>query len=175
MVKKRTDEELLKACEHIRYEILMLHHSMFRMADKQFIIPDKNSFVESYAIHVRNLVEFLRCKPKGEYVRAEDYLEQKDIVEWRTFLSKYAKTFSTIQEKSAVQLAHLSYDRSNYAGNKKAWEFKYCRVIDECLVKWLSLVPKSRISEGLKKLIPHFHKVTPALLEKTLSGFFREL
>ena len=176
MAKKRTDEELKQTCNFIRYEILMLHHSMFRMADQDTHIDfDRNAYIESYAIHVRNLVEFLNHAPEKKYIRALDYLDDRNISEWNAFILPYKPTFNKILHKAGIQIAHISQDRVIYMGNKKGWDFEYCNVIDKCLLKWAPLVPKSRIDEGLIKVIKHFQHISPSLLKKILSGVYKEL
>ena len=151
-MRKKTDGELKIACNFIRYEILMLHHSLFRMAESDLIPADKNAYIDSYAIHLRCLMEFIRNTksnhPKANPIRALDYLDTKNIEEWNKFKSKYQAIFNEITEKADIQLAHLSYDRENYKGKVKGWGYEFCNVIDECLLKWSYLADKSKTDEG---------------------------
>ena len=45
----------------------------------------RNAMVEAFAIHVRNLIQFLeldpRSLPRGDDLRVENYV--KDLAEWR--------------------------------------------------------------------------------------------
>ena len=56
----RSAEELKRwAREHLVYEAKMLVHSVEMVADPRLSDPDRNAFIESFAIHVRCLRDFL--------------------------------------------------------------------------------------------------------------------
>ena len=177
-MKTRTNDELKKSCRFIIYEILELHHSLFRMADNNLIPANRNCYIECYAIHLRCLMEFIKDKPsnhpKKNYIRALDYLDSGSIEEWNKFKSKHQATLNKIKEKADIQLAHLSYDREKYKGKVKGWGYEFCNVIDECLLKWSSLADKSKTDEDLIEVISHFQKITPALLKKILLGVYKK-
>ena len=78
-----------------------------------------------------------------------------------------------ILKKANIQLTHLSYDRMEYVGDKKGWEYRFCNIIDDCLLKWSSLVPESEINKGLNRVIKQFQEITPPLLRKIMSGIYK--
>ena len=56
----RSAEELRRwAHEHLVYEAKMLVHDVERVADASLSDPDRNAFIESFAIHVRCLRDFV--------------------------------------------------------------------------------------------------------------------
>lgn len=58
---KRNSKEILEASEHLCYEIGMLFHIVQVLGLGTFggKSPANNAFVEAFAIHVRNIIDFL--------------------------------------------------------------------------------------------------------------------
>jgi hypothetical protein len=65
-VMNRSPEQLRRwAHEHLVYEAAMLMHVVQRVADGGLSDQDRNAFVESFAIHVRCLRDFLWSRKRG--------------------------------------------------------------------------------------------------------------
>lgn len=111
-----TDAEFLAYSEeHLMHEVSML----WEMAA---LIPgtpgtaQATAFIESFTIHLRNLIEFFFEPPKREYVRAIDFCE--DPTQWtatRTPLSEalYART--------SDEVTHLTTGRISGNPPPKSW------------------------------------------------------
>jgi hypothetical protein len=64
--------------EHVSYEVVMLNYTFMRLMTSQSSTPEEqlefNAFLESFAVHARNLVEFLCNKAEDEARSACDYI-----------------------------------------------------------------------------------------------------
>jgi hypothetical protein len=67
-----------KVLERVGYELAMLSYAFMRVVTAQSSTPeeqlDNNAFVESFAVHARNLVWFLSTKSKKGDHKAIDYI-----------------------------------------------------------------------------------------------------
>ena len=73
--------------DHVEYEFEMLEFTADWL-QRHTATADRlmrNAMVEAFAIHVRNLIQFLeldpRSLPRGDDLRVENYV--KDLAEWR--------------------------------------------------------------------------------------------
>ncbi len=115
--------------EHLLYEFYMLircaeflanqhEHIQCAVDDTQTI---RNVLVESYAIHLRNLVAFFygeSNRPLPTDVFAVDFLESG---EWQRLRPPKSETLKKAEQRAHKQIAHLTTER--YAGvhEEKAW------------------------------------------------------
>jgi hypothetical protein len=64
--------------ERLSYELVMLNYTFMRLMTSRASTPeeqlDSNAFLESFAVHARNLVEFLSNEAQEEARRACDYI-----------------------------------------------------------------------------------------------------
>jgi len=169
LLKRKSDDKLRAASEHIHYEIIMLHHTMISILQCE-VPADRNAMLESYAIHVRNLIEFIREPTGGSYVRAVDYLNDDQLKEWRNIVASHKLEFDEAWKKASEQVAHLTYQRTNYIGVKKAWKLDYCFTINACLSRWVELIPSERVIPGMKGLVMHFQENKDWLKRKIRPG-----
>lgn len=79
------------------------------------------ALIESAAIHVRNVIEFLypRSVRKTDVV-ASDFLSAG---EWNRVRPPISESVSDARDRANVQIAHLTTSRVAGAPPKKAWDF----------------------------------------------------
>ena len=129
-----TPNEKLKAgAEHVMYERKMLIHT-FRecqvIDDDPNLVPDGTRFaiLESFMIHYRNLLEFLRQPNNGtikDDVKASDFAPGYEPLE---LPNKYRSDLNK-------RLAHITYTR---LGSGKMWENS--NMVAELEVSWNSFL-----------------------------------
>jgi hypothetical protein len=120
--KLRSESELKLVLEHIMYERNMLisiaNGLSIGIAGKS---PINNALVESFAIHVRNLVDFLWPeKPKNDHVIALDFFSDKN--KWPDIRPEISNLLKKSRIRAHKEIAHLSYDRINVTKREKAWQ-----------------------------------------------------
>ena len=156
-----SDSELLQyADENLQYEIDMLTWSAGLLA---FLASNKtkghlpwvinNGLLNSFALHARNLVNFLHSWSKGKDFPADIVLE--DFVDAATIAS-YPPVISPLLEevltKANKQVAHLSMERIQYEQTGKEWMF--IEIAKQILKAFASIaphIPSSRLSDSLRQ------------------------
>jgi hypothetical protein len=126
----RTIEELLEyADEHLFYEIWMAsemtkrlrrHAALFerglsverdgKLASELLDPPGRNADIESFATHVRVLVQFLYPhKPKPSDIVAAAYFDRES--DWSAIRPKRPQTLLKANERVPVEIGHLGFGR----------------------------------------------------------------
>jgi len=164
------EKELKEMSTHIFYEIEMLNisaikiHNLIRRKISALEEQNKektwqiqinlNVFIESFAIHSRNLIEFLQNDVCKNYVRAKHYLNDKNIITFREFMKQKSSLVKYIQDKTNNQVAHLTFDRINdrFKEKGKSWDLKKIHDFNEILKEFLSLAEEKFLCENLIKL-----------------------
>lgn len=123
---KKTTEELQKASEALYYEISMLNEcAEFSRVFKNIIslCPFlKNVVIESFCVHLRNMIEFFG-EEKKDYVTYNDFILPHKIVAFRHNLSKkYNKKINNL-------LSHLTFERLKSDQAYSKWEL--CQIANE--------------------------------------------
>jgi hypothetical protein len=159
-VKKRTREELIEMAEHIHYEIWMLNHTCYILSSGYFLASAAhNTILESFAIHVRNLIDFLyekKANVKGDAIVAEHYFPNpQEWIEIRPIKSNMLKNAKKLAEK---QVAHLTYTRKN----KEPWAY-----IE--ITKEIKLVFKIFFNNILKDLFGKYYNATISEINKCVN------
>jgi hypothetical protein len=118
--KKRTEEELRIASNHLHYEYWMLATTAREMAivnhDPGVV---NNAILESFVIHVRNMIYFLYSeRPKNDHIVAGDFFESPS--DWEEIRPVKSENLKNDEIKAHKGVAHLSYDR---ATQDKSWHF----------------------------------------------------
>jgi hypothetical protein len=140
--KTRTVEELRKASDHLFYEIWMLQSLARGMASGVFGEgPANNAVLESFVVHVRNLIYFLFAeKPKGDHVVAADFFDSQDV--WEAIQPEKTDLIKASEIRAHKEVAHLSYDRIKVTPEAKPWNFLAIeREITAAFNAFLSSVP----------------------------------
>jgi hypothetical protein len=104
---------------HLRYEIDMCCRTASLLAGG----PDgvlNNVLVDSYAIHLRALIEFLYSPPrKADDLRAVDFVEVRE--RWLDARGAISKPLKDAQERAHKQIAHFTKKRFSDGAPEKTW------------------------------------------------------
>lgn len=107
--------------------------------------PISNALVESFAVHVRGLVDFLYSEnPRPDDVIAEDYFA--DTTQWAKLRPPLSDVLSLATRRAGKEIAHLTYARLDVTPDTKPWQFL---VITNEIAPVLSLFLKNISSELL--------------------------
>jgi hypothetical protein len=166
-VSNRTQEELIRASEHLHYEIWMF----LSMADCLSIDlaekgPLPNAIVESFVIHFRVLCDFFYPQgPKPNDVLASHYFD--DPIDWPKKRPELSPLFVESRRRAGKEVAHLTYDRQLVKPEEKYWKNSEIKnqMID-VLRAFFEVVPEDRLGDkckGLRQQILHAssHPVQP--------------
>ncbi|MBW1996727.1 MAG: hypothetical protein JRJ29_02045 [Deltaproteobacteria bacterium] len=120
--KKRTDDELRAASDHLWYEIWMLNSCTQLLASGINDRVIKNALIESFAIHARQLLHFLypdRYKVKEDDLVAYDFFPTED--EWKNNRIDIWKNLpSDLTKRVGKEIAHITYFRQSVTD--KTWQ-----------------------------------------------------
>lgn len=103
---------------HVVYEIQMLTSAIFALSERELRDDYRNAWIESFAIHARNLNEFfgIERKPRNDH---KGYMRAGHFVEW----SKPYRFNAQLDSRACEQVAHITFNRE--APEKKTgWDFK---------------------------------------------------
>lgn len=142
--KRRTQDELRKASDHLHYEIWMLISVAQGLASGitgESVI--NNSLLESFAIHARVLLDFLYAKekPPADDVVAEDFLATPQ--QWHEARPPKSQTLQMVHRRVAKEVAHLTYARQDVTPEMKGWPFiDIAKEIQIVINEFLRIVPE---------------------------------
>lgn len=124
--KDLSEEQLLDYFkEHIRYEILMLLNATHAIK-MQFQIQEGLKFMilESYAIHLRNLINFFYppIRIRDTDVCAKDFFIEEAT--WGTKRPELSATLRKAKDRADKEVSHLTTLRKNANDNDKSWDVK---------------------------------------------------
>jgi hypothetical protein len=120
----RSKEELAKVDEHLRYEFQMLAALAQAIASG---ISERgwmtNALLESFVIHLRNLLDFFYPPPssKSDDVVAYDFFHSPS--EWDRIRPGMSATLSGARTRANKEIAHLTYARLVVSPESKPWAF----------------------------------------------------
>jgi hypothetical protein len=167
-----TDQDLAQyADEHLAYELLMLVstdailRSITPVKHQHWLVYACNcTAVTSYALHSRNLIDFL-------YVRAMNGGRQTDVVIEEYIPSESLEThrppittaLKDAKKKADKQAAHLTIDRiTDYEGPKKLWQVPLItRDIMAVFRKLAPHFPANKTSPAFRQLVAHLNEYVP--------------
>lgn len=156
-----SDKQLLEyANEHLQYEVDMLVWSAGILAFlarhmREGYLPwaINNGLLNSFALHARNLINFLYSRSIGkDYptdIVLEDYISDEATLE---HLHEKTPLLEEALIKSNKQVAHLSMERIQYEQEGKEW--KFIELSKQILKAFSSIaphVPSSRMGNDLRK------------------------
>lgn len=149
--KKRSLEQLRQISAHLHYEVEMLSSAARGLASGIASgSAMNNALLESFAIHLRNLVEFLWPeKPKNDHVIAQDFFPLAD--DWKKLCPPIPKEVREARIRAAKEAAHLTYARLLVVPDKKAWA--YVSLMNEIMKTFklfLQHVPKETLDSKWK-------------------------
>lgn len=139
----RTDDELRAASDHLFYEVMMLKHTMERLASGPEDDVVSNALLESFTIHARALMDFFYPseKPEATDVIAQDFFV--DAQAWADVRGDQPEIFGKARRRVNKEIAHLTYDRQAVTPALKGWDLNALGgPILEISNKFLANVPK---------------------------------
>jgi hypothetical protein len=117
----RTETEVRQASGHVKYEIDMLRATMSYLS-KSAGQGDKVEWdvhLESFALHVRNLIDFFYTPPKDDDIVAEYYVS--DVGRWNAERPAVTSSLLDAKRNANKRIAHLTFGRL-VADPGWAWE-----------------------------------------------------
>lgn len=165
------EKKLQEISEHLFYEIDMLNITAVKVNNsirKKIFSQDKgdsegawrhqieiNCYLDSFAIHARNLIEFFCGKTiEGKnYVRAEHFLESEKIQEFKRFIHGKKSLLKYVMDKTNHQVVHLTFDRiePRFQGISKTWDLKKIDQFNQIIKKILDMVDEKLLCNELIK------------------------
>jgi hypothetical protein len=127
MTRKRSRQELINVSGDLCYEIWMLDHMVqILTSDLTCTQPVHNAFINSFAIHTRNIIDFLyeqKSRAKNDAILAEHYFFSAQ--DWISMRPDWPEGLKDAKIRCDKQVAHLTYTRQkrehwDYEGIKKA-------------------------------------------------------
>lgn len=146
----RSDDELKRwAHEHLVYEAAMLSHAVDKFADKRLSDQDHNAFIESFAIHVRCLRDFLwdsRSPRNPQDAFAFDFCDPGVWETQRPPLSAALKAIEGKRQRIGREIVHLTYHRLDIEAETKDWNLtELLRGIAEGLHEFAKVAKPERL------------------------------
>lgn len=154
--KRRTQDELRRASDHLYYEIWMLNSLAQGLASGIFgegVI--NNALLESFVIHARALLDFFYTdKPRhADDVVAQDFFPTPE--QWPKARPKKSQALKKVHRRVAKEVAHLTYTRQEVAPAAKGWPFMdIAQEINTAIDKFLGIIPEHLLGprwDGYKK------------------------
>jgi hypothetical protein len=111
-------KELLQySGEHLMHEISMLWESAEKLRTHDQGTTEYIALLESFATHLRNLIEFLFEPIKRDYVRARHFFE--DPSQWKHTRSA---EWENLYNRASNEVSHLTTGRIDGNPQMKVWE-----------------------------------------------------
>ncbi len=123
-----SDNQLLDySCEHVAYEIWMLRGTEALLAAIQSgaLVTStiaKNAAIESWIVHLRDLVEFLYPgAPRPDDVVAANFFDRR--ADWQRIRPSQSDSLKKARKRANTELAHLTTGRKAPGDREKEWAF----------------------------------------------------
>jgi hypothetical protein len=139
--------------EHLKYELDMFRYAAIKLFDLQQESQDpslfKNTILESFLIHTRNLRDFL-CLKKPKYpdqIIAGDYIGDRQQWQNKRYKMSYLENGKTIAKINKL-LAHISTDRAKFISEEGAsWDIT--KIEEEIYNGWKVFVESLNSQHGI--------------------------
>ena len=117
------DKEKLKCISsHLYYEFSMCTALTQEMIKGYPPGTINNALLQSFALHVRNLIDFLyNDKHQPDDVYAGDYFETPE--KWQQLRNAIMPGLARAKKRANKEIAHLTYSRLDVAQKEKKWAF----------------------------------------------------
>jgi hypothetical protein len=129
-----TDEELSEHAKNLAYEIWMLVKLAGYLPIRSINPQDEvevminNGLIESFAVHARNVADFLAQQPQRAvhaslfFTKTKDWTKLwRDNEEWKTI----DKEIENVCDRVDKEVVHLGKGRIHAVGSKKDWDPKF--------------------------------------------------
>jgi hypothetical protein len=146
----RSDAELMGwAHEHLMYEAAMLSHTVDKFANRKLSDQDHNAFMESFAIHIRCLRDFLwgrRTQRNPEDAFASDFCDAGVWEMRRPPLPAALEAIEGRRQRIGREIVHLTYHRLDIKAETKHWDLTdLLRAIAEGLHQFAKVAKPERL------------------------------
>ena len=156
-----TQEQLYEYfAEHVRYEVQMLLNMASGILQRLQIAQGlQHAPIESYAIHLRNLITFLYpSSPRDTVVCAKDFFIDEKT--WENIRPELSKTLVDAKIRADKEVGHLTTFRQNGTPKSKEWDVRG-------LTKELILIfklfcehaDKAKLGSSIREIIIHYGMV----------------
>lgn len=140
----------------------MLLHAVKKAADERLSGPDRDAFVESFAIHVRCLRDFLwrddRAKPDDAL--ASDFCRSGIWTEARGPLPEALREIEGERNRIGREIVHLTYHRLDIGAESKQWHMgEILEVIADGLARFSELAEPARLGEQAREALSLMPKI----------------
>lgn len=120
----KTENELIEISKHLYYEFSMfigLTNEMIKGYPPGLM---NNALLESFTVHVRNLIDFLYPKENSgnDDVIAEHFFENPN--DWLEIRPEITPLLIEAKKRTNKELAHLTYTRLKISPEQKVWAFR---------------------------------------------------
>jgi hypothetical protein len=142
-----TDQQLIDySGEHLLHELSMLWELAALLPSRK-ASTETSAFVESFGIHLRNLIDFFYQKGKGNDVTAWDFFDTPSA-----WTAKKPLALTNAHTRANKELSHLTQARISGSPPEKAWD-------TVGLVKEIDTVAREfAVKASAKKLHPDVRK-----------------
>jgi hypothetical protein len=149
-----SDQQLLDySGEHLNYEIEMFRTTAAVLAAGGLARTDGNAYLESWVIHLRNLIEFLyQDSPRSTDVTAHDFFANPG--DWINTRTSRTATIDAAWTRANKEISHLTTQRIAGTPTNKAWDTAglTAEVVDE-LRRFEQAASPTRVSPVIGQLL----------------------
>lgn len=148
MKKKLDPATLLQySGQHLHYEIIMLWRTADALRNHAKHTTEYSALLESFATHLRNLIEFLFDKSSGKYVRAKDFFANP--AHWNATRSA---GWNRLHERACNEVNHLGKDREDNP-SARVWPISdILKQIEPILKDFAAKADHRRLNAKIRKL-----------------------
>jgi hypothetical protein len=116
-----SDQQLLDySGEHLNYEIEMFRTTAAVLAAGGLARTDGNAYLESWVIHLRNLIEFLyQDSPRSTDITAHDFFANPG--DWISARTSRTTTIDAAWTRANKEISHLTTERIAGVPPQKMW------------------------------------------------------
>jgi hypothetical protein len=143
-----SDKQLLEySGEHLLYELQMLSYATAELATISEPGLRTSSLIETFGIHLRNLIDFFFASPGGE--KPDDVIAPDFDSNWKENLSQ---TLKDAKERANKELSHLTLLRKNANDPSKPWNVNALfQEIANLVKKFAGQAPSSKLNPDVGK------------------------
>lgn len=155
---QRTDDELLAVSRHLLYEIEMLAHTASWLYTIMVVAEDpdpktrstlRNAMLESWALHLRNLLSFIYDNRPGKGAAvAADFVDG----DWQQLRRELPPALRLARTRASKEIAHLLYGRAKLSDEQRTWHLAPILVeLSKVLHRFLESVPDARLQPDFRE------------------------
>lgn len=106
------------ASKHLKYEIDMFIHTARLIESKRISGGIGDAVLESWVLHLRNLIDFFYTEKKQDDIVIADFMEGD---EWKGHFPEYTSELRRAKSRANKEMAHLSLSRVGIQTEDRQW------------------------------------------------------